>query len=149
MTHSRNSHELIWGAFIGALFLWGGASWYWDLTASLSWVALQWPMFFVLCVASPILEEYVFRGMLYEVKDARCRKVWFFGDYLSISFANATTTVLFVITHMITREPMVGALVLVPSLYLGLLRHRYGSIGVCMLIHALWNIGWFSLFPPA
>ncbi|MDG1115224.1 MAG: JDVT-CTERM system glutamic-type intramembrane protease [Pseudomonadales bacterium] len=149
MTHSRNSHELIWGAFIGALFLWGGASWYWDLTASLSWVALQWPMFFVLCVASPILEEYVFRGMLYEFIDARCRKVWFFGDYLSISFANATTTVLFVITHMITREPMVGALVLVPSLYLGLLRHRYGSIGVCMLIHALWNIGWFSLFPPA
>ena len=149
MTHSRNSHELIWGAFIGALFLWGGASWYWDLTASLSWVALQWPMFFVLCVASPILEEYVFRGMLYEFIDARCRKAWFFGDYLSISFANATTTVLFVITHMITREPMVGALVLVPSLYLGLLRHRYGSIGVCMLIHALWNIGWFSLFPPA
>ena len=149
MTHSRNSHELIWGAFIGALFLWGGASWYWDLTASLSWVALQWPMFFVLCVASPILEEYVFRGMLYEFIDARCRKVWFFDDYLSISFANATTTVLFVITHMITREPMVGALVLVPSLYLGLLRHRYGSIGVCMLIHALWNIGWFSLFPPA
>ena len=149
MTHSRNSHELIWGAFIGALFLWGGASWYWDLTASLSWVALQWPMFFVLCVASPILEEYVFRGMLYEFIDARCRKVWFFGDYLSISFANATTTVFFVITHMITREPMVGALVLVPSLYLGLLRHRYGSIGVCMLIHAFWNIGWFSLFPPA
>ena len=149
MTHARNSHELIWGAFSGALFLWGGASWYWDLTASLSWVALQWPMFFVLCVASPILEEYVFRGMLYEFIDARCRKVWFFGDYLSISFANATTTVLFVITHMITREPMVGALVLVPSLYLGLLRHRYGSIGVCMLIHALWNIGWFSLFPPA
>ena len=149
MTRSRNSHELIWGAFIGALFLWGGASWYWNLTPNFSWVILQWPMFFTLCVASPILEEYVFRGMFYEGIRTRYPKVWSFGDYLSISSANAATTFLFVIAHMITREPLAGALVLVPSLYLGLLRHRYGSIGICMLIHAFWNIGWFSLFPPA
>jgi membrane protease YdiL (CAAX protease family) len=149
MTRSRNSHELIWGALIGALFLWGAASWYWDLKPSVSWVIPQWPMFFALCVASPILEEYVFRGFMYEVIDRRWPKVWPADASISINLAMAITTVLFVMAHMIAREPMVGALVLIPSIYLGLLRHRYGSIGVCMLIHALWNIGWFSLFPPS
>jgi len=50
---------------------------------------------------------------------------------------------------VIAREPMAGALVLLPSIYLGLLRQRYGGAGICMLIHAVWNVGWFSLFPPA
>ena len=148
MTRSRNLHELIWGALIGALFLWGGASWYWALTPSFSWVMLQWPMFFAVCVASPVLEEYVFRGLLYEAVDARWPRVWPAGARLSISFANAMTTCLFVIAHMIARDPIAGALVLLPSIYLGLLRAGYGGIGVCMLVHAAWNIGWFSLFPP-
>jgi len=49
---------------------------------------------------------------------------------------------------VIAREPMAGALVLLPSIYLGLLRQRYGGAGICMLIHAVWNVGWFSVFPP-
>ena len=64
------------------------------------------------------------------------------------ALANALTTCLFVIAHMIAREPMAGALVLLPSIYLGLLRQRYGGAGICMVIHAVWNVGWFSVFPP-
>ena len=148
MTRSRTSHELIWGALIGALFLWGAASWYWDLMPSFSWVTLQWPMFFALCVASPVLEEYVFRGLLYDAVDARWPRVWPSGARLSISSANAMTTCLFVIAHMIARDPIAGAFVLLPSIYLGLLRQRYGGAGICMVIHAVWNVGWFSVFPP-
>ena len=148
MTLSRNSHELIWGALIGALFLWGGASWYWDLTPTFSWVTLQWPMFFAVCVASPVLEEYVFRGLLYDAVDARWPRVWPSGARLSISSANAMTTCLFVIAHIIARNPIAGAFVLLPSIYLGLLRQRYGGAGICMVIHAVWNVGWFSVFPP-
>ena len=148
MTRSRNLHELIWGALIGALFLWGGASWYWDLTPTFSWVTLQWPMFFAVCVASPVLEEYVFRALLYDAVDARWPRVWPSGARLSISSANAMTTCLFVIAHMIARDPIAGAFVLLPSIYLGLLRQRYGGAGICMVIHAVWNVGWFSVFPP-
>jgi membrane protease YdiL (CAAX protease family) len=148
MTRSRTSHELISGALIGALFLWGAASWYWDLTPTFSWVTLQWPMFFAVCVASPVLEEYVFRGLLYDAVDARWPRVWPSGARLSISSANAMTTCLFVIAHMIARDPIAGAFVLLPSIYLGLLRQRYRGAGICMVIHAVWNVGWFSVFPP-
>ena len=148
MTRSRNSHELIWGALIGALFLWGSLSWHLGVAPSVAWILPQWPMFFALCVASPILEEYVFRSLIYDVVDTRWSKVWPIGGYISISFANALTTCLFVTTHVIAREPMAGALVLLPSIYLGLLRQRYGGAGICMVFHAVWNVGWFSVFPP-
>jgi membrane protease YdiL (CAAX protease family) len=148
MTRSRTSHELIWGALIGALFLWGSLFWHLGVIPSVTWIVPQWPMFFALCVASPVLEEYVFRGFLYEAVDARWPVAWPSGAPLSISLANALTTFLFVTTHMIAREPMAGALVLLPSIYLGLLRQRYGGAGICMLIHAVWNVGWFSVFPP-
>ena len=148
MTRSRNSHELIWGALIGALFLWGSLSWHLGVTPSVAWIVPQWPMFFALCVASPVLEEYVFRAFLYEAVDARWPVAWPSGAPLSISLANALTTFLFVTTHMIAREPMAGALVLLPSIYLGLLRQRYGGAGICMVFHAVWNVGWFSVFPP-
>ena len=149
MTRLRTSHDLIWGAFLGALFLWGGLSWYLGATPSVAWILPQWPLFFALCVASPILEEYVFRGLMYEVADKRWPKVWSFGASLRISQANLITTALFVATHAILRDPITGALVLLPSLYLGVLRQRYRGIGVCIAIHAVWNVGWFSLFPPA
>jgi uncharacterized protein len=148
MTRSRTSHELIWGALIGALFLWGSLSWHFGVSPSVTWILPQWPMFFALCVASPVLEEYVFRGVLYEAVDARWPAVGPSGAPLSISPANAITTFLFVTTHMVAREPMAGALVLLPSIYLGLLRQRYGGAGICMVIHAVWNVGWFSVFPP-
>ena len=92
----------------------------------------------------------MFRGLLYDVVDARWPRVWPSGGTLiSISFANALTTCLFVIaTHVIARDPMAGAFVLLPSIYLGLLRQRYGGAGICMVIHAVWNVGWFSVFPP-
>ena len=98
MTRSRNSHELIWGALIGALFLWGSLSWHLGVTPSVAWILPQWPMFFALCVASPILEEYVFRSLIYDVVDTRWSKVWPIGGYISISLANALTTCLFVTT---------------------------------------------------
>ena len=148
MTRSRDLHELVWGAFIGALFLWGGASWYWNLTPNFSWVILQWSMFFTLCVASPILEEYVFRGLVYEAVDVRWPRVWPAGARLSISSANAVTTLFFAIAHVIARDPMVGVLVLLPSLYLGIVRQQSGGIGYCILIHSIWNIGWYSMLPP-
>jgi membrane protease YdiL (CAAX protease family) len=147
MTRSRNLHELIWGAFIGALFLWGSLSWHLDAEPNFAWIVQRWPMFFALCVASPVLEEYVFRGFLYEAVDARWPQAWPAGGRLPISSANAVTTFLFVIAHMIARDPVIAALVLLPSLYLGIVRQQSGGIGYCILIHSIWNIGWYSLFP--
>ena len=105
-------------------------------------------MFFALCVASPVLEEYVFRGLLYDAVDARWPRVWPSGARLSISSCKCPDDLFVCIAHMIAREPMAGALVLLPSIYLGLLRQRYGGAGICMVIHAVWNVGWFSVFPP-
>ena len=148
MTRSRNPHKLILGAFLGALFLLGVLSLHLNVQPSVAWVLHQWPMFFVFCVASPIIEEYVFRGLIYDAVDTRWPRVWPSGARLWISSANVITTFLFVIAHMIARDPIAGALVLLPSIYLGLLRQRYDGIGPCMLVHSAWNIGWFSLFPP-
>lgn len=145
---SRYAHNLILGAIVGVLFLWIIIYLSLGRMPNLSWLKNEWEIFFVLCVISPILEEYVFRGIIYEAIGRRYCGSWPSNKFVSISIANSITTLLFVFAHIIARGPVAGALVIMPSIYLGLVRDRYGSIRICMAIHALWNISWFSLFAP-
>ena len=101
---------------------------------------MDWPLFLTLCIVVPVLEELVFRGLIqgYLRQFDPGQKA-----ILGISAANLLTSLLFVLLHWLTRDGYSALLVFLPSLYLGLVRDRTSSIVMCILIHGLWNLGWY------
>ena len=130
---------------IGALFVAVVGAQLLNIKPNWTSVVAQWPAFVTLCLISPVIEEMVFRGYCqrYLATTAAGRKSW-----LWISAANMLTTGLFVLTHALMRDGMNALLVVLPSLYLGVIMDRIGSLRLCMLVHALWNLIWFVLVYP-
>jgi membrane protease YdiL (CAAX protease family) len=144
----RVSQYLISGALIGALFLWLALALLVGINPDLSWVPNNFGLFFAVCFLSPVLEEYVFRGLVYDYVERRSQWVWPANSVLKISISNLVSSFLFVMLHGILRGSSAALLVIVPSLYLGMLRRETSGLGPCILVHGFWNLGWFSLFPP-
>ncbi|MDC0238732.1 JDVT-CTERM system glutamic-type intramembrane protease [Gammaproteobacteria bacterium] len=90
----------------------------------------------------PVLEEIVFRGL---IQDYIYLKLSTWNIYLGITPANWLTTLLFCVTHLVTRSFIVALLVIVPSLLLGALRDKGFSIKVLAAIHVYWNGGGYLL----
>ena len=126
---------------IGALFVWTAAVSLGIANSSLPVLhSLDWPLFLTLCFVVPVLEELVFRGLIqgYLRQFDPGQKA-----ILGISAANLLTSLLFMLLHWLTRDGYSALLVFLPSLYLGLVRDRTSSIVMCILIHILWNLGWY------
>ena len=91
----------------------------------------------------PLIEEFIFRGLL----------MGFFSRYSFLSRGsfvttnNVLTSVVFAACHsLVTGIVVHGLLVFLPSLWLGLIRERLGSVWVCCVIHSIWNIGLLTTF---
>ena len=136
-----DAHFLI--AVVGAvpfwlLVGWGGAGKVYLPLGMPAWVA------FVLW--QPLLEEWVFRGLL-QGELSRRLGAW---AVAGISPANVVTTVCFVIAHLF-HQPLAWALaVALPSLVLGYLRDRLDSTWPAAMLHSIYNAGfgvaaWFAL----
>ena len=126
---------------IGALFVWTTAVSLGIANSSLPVLhSLDWPLFLTISIIVPVLEELVFRGLIqgYLRQFDPGQKA-----ILGISAANLLTSLLFVLLHWLTRDGYSALLVFLPSLYLGLVRDRTSSIVMCILIHGLWNLGWY------
>jgi len=102
---------------------------------------LGWP-YLHLAVAAPVLEELAFRGAL----------MGWFHDYrwggervLGITRANLAASVLFPALHFLAHPPLWALSVLVPSLLFGHLRDRHGSVLPAVLLHVVYNAGYFAL----
>ena len=104
-----------------------------------------------LVVVAPILEEWTFRGWLFDTLRAHFeRHDWSsMAQFSVISLHNLATSGLFVGLHIVMRDVQTGLLVLLPSLVLGLLRDRGIPLMWLMSIHGLWNFGWFAIYSPA
>ena len=89
-----------------------------------------------------MLEEIVFRGLIQNYLSNKT-KGW--DSFLGITWANWLTTLLFCVTHLVTRSLLVASLVIVPSLLLGALRDRGFSIKALAAIHVYWNGGVYLL----
>ncbi len=101
------------------------------------------PWRFVAVVAIyPLLEEIVFRGWLQPslAKHLQHRAL------PGISAANFVASSLFAAAHLIHQAPPQAFATFFPSLVFGHLRERFGSIVPCVLMHAFYNLGFFSLF---
>ncbi len=100
--------------------------------------ALAWASFVLF---QPVLEELVFRGIL---QGQSLRLTTRHGRALQlgpVTLANVLVTLGFVALHL-RAQPLAWALAVAgPSLVLGHLRERFGSVWPAMLVHTLYNAG--------
>lgn len=114
------------------LALWAGAHMRYP-TSVWAWASLL--------LVQPVLEELVFRGIL---QGQALRLTALHGEPRRlgpVTLANVLVTVGFVALHL-RAQPLAWALAVAgPSLMLGHLRERLGSVWPAMLVHAFYNTG--------
>jgi len=136
---------LMWGAVIGALFFCGAINVGFAAKVNVDFLFDHTARFLVICFLAPVIEEYVFRGMIMDAVGRRWSWRWSANSGVSISLANLIATLLFVGLHYLMRDPLTAVLVTLPSLYLGILREQSGRLSVCIGIHSFWNLCWVLL----
>jgi len=104
------------------------------------------PLLITSVLVAPVLEEWVFRGLLQGWLLERARLA---RSRLGLSGANLLTSMTFVAAHLWSRSAPVTAAVLAPSLVLGACRERYGTIWPGVAVHMVWNAGFVWSFAPA
>jgi membrane protease YdiL (CAAX protease family) len=85
----------------------------------------------------PLLEEWVFRGVL---QGELLKREWGKRRGIGISNANLVTSVVFVLLHFINHPPLWAVAVFVPSLVFGHFRERHESLVTPMLLHSFFNL---------
>ena len=111
---------------------------------------LDWPLvqplsFLLLALVYPVLEEMVFRGLIqgwfYQIQFGK-RRAGF------VSVANLLASILFVLFHLIAHSWLWAISVFVPSIIFGYFRDKYQSVKPAILLHVVYNAGYFYLYPP-
>ncbi len=96
---------------------------------------------FSLVLLMPLLEEWVFRGLLQTqllhvtAVNGQPRR------WGPISWANGLTTLAFVALHLVAQPPAWALAVALPSLVLGHLRERLHSVWAAIGVHVAYNAG--------
>lgn len=94
--------------------------------------------------ASPLVEEYIFRGLVQ--KNIQKKLNYTFFSYISLG--NIITSVIFTACHFIADNNfIVTILIIFPSIYLGILYDKYKSIKQPFFAHSLFNIIVFIDYP--
>lgn len=99
-------------------------------------VEYSWMQLLSLIIWQPFIEEVLFRGI---VQGQIRKQDWGKRAWLGISSANAVTSILFVIIHMINHNPLFALTVLAPSLVFGYFRDYCNSIYPSIIIHSSYN----------
>lgn len=130
-------------AHLAALLVWSVGYFWLDPRVDPAWPIVQFQTLVILGIGYPVVEEWVFRGMLqgYLRGYSRLRAAW-----LGITPANLLVSLVFTALHFIYHPPLAAALVLVPSLVFGYFRDRHGNLIGPVWLHMFYNIGYFWLF---
>ena len=108
----------------------------------LSWQQMaSWP-FLSLALWQPCGEELVFRGLL---QGYVSRQAWGQWSWRELTGANLGVSLLFMLGHLWQHPPLWALAVLPPSLLFGWMRDRYRSVYPAMVLHMLYNAGYFGL----
>ena len=117
----------------GIVVVWVMHGWVKPYPAS---VEYSWIQLLSLIIWQPFIEEVLFRGI---IQGQISKQDWGKRSWLSISSANAITSVFFVIVHMIKSTPAFALTVLVPSLVFGYFRDYCNSVYPSIVIHSSYN----------
>jgi uncharacterized protein len=94
---------------------------------------------FALLLLYPVVEEWLFRGLL---QGELLSRRWGAVRHMGLSRANVVTSAAFALVHLVN-QPWTWALsVFVPSLALGHFRERYGGIRIPVLLHIAFNLAY-------
>ena len=101
----------MWGAVIGALFFCGAVNVGFAAEVNFDFLVDHTARFLVICFLAPVIEEYVFRGMIMDAVGRRWSWRWPANGGASLSLANLIATLLFVGLHYLMRDPLTAVLV--------------------------------------
>jgi len=111
-----------------------------------SWAGDSPMRLLLLVIAYPVLEEIVFRGWLQPSLARRWPCVWpSRPGEIRISVANVVTSALFTAAHLVHQPPLLALATFAPSLVFGHLRERFGRTLPAIVMHAVYNAGFFWL----
>jgi membrane protease YdiL (CAAX protease family) len=130
-------------AFIAAPIFWAALWFYQAPHPEWSWPRIAPAQFLLLVVIYPVLEELVFRGALQGWLRSRS---WGMTEWRHVTVANAITSVVFALTHLIINPVYLSVAVFIPSLIFGYFRDRYDQLHASILLHVFYNAGYIWLF---
>ena len=108
----------------------------------LPWHRISSLAFLLAVVWQPIVEELLFRGCLQGFLSLR---EWGQRSLVGISIANLLTSMVFTGAHIATHPLLWASLMLFPSLLFGALRDRSASVLPPIVLHIIYNAGYFLL----
>lgn len=97
-----------------------------------------------LVLVQPLLEELIFRGV---VQGHLLQTDWGRSRLGIFTSANLLTALLFTGLHALSHTPAWALAVFPPALLFGYFRERSGCIYAPFMLHALYNLGYFLLWP--
>jgi len=107
----------------------------------IDWPGLHWYTVWFLVLATPVIEEWFFRGIMQPIllelsKGRLC--------LLGFTFANLMTSLVFACMHIPGQGLAWATLVIFPSLVFGWFRDRYNHVAPAILLHIAYNLFFFS-----
>lgn len=94
--------------------------------------------------ASPLLEEFVFRGLVQKSINNFLKS----GIFLYISSGSIISSLIFTFIHLILNDfAFIYLLVFFPSLFFGYLYDKYKTLLLPVLFHSFFNINVFIAYP--
>lgn len=98
--------------------------------------------FLSLVLLQSLVEELLFRGFLQgQWHETR----WGRSCWHGLSAANGTTSLLFVLSHLLSHPPGWAMAVFFPSMIFGYFRDRHDSLYPSIFLHIFYNAGYFYL----
>ncbi len=138
--------RLFWLALLAGPVTWATLLAWQPATPFTQGETAQWGRLLLLAGLYPLLEEWLFRGLLQPQlltwRPLRARA-------LGLSGANWLASLLFGAAHLLAHPPLWAAAVIIPSLVFGAFRDRYQSVVPAIILHSFYNLGYFLMFWPA
>jgi membrane protease YdiL (CAAX protease family) len=128
-------------ALLAGVGFWGWLVWYTVPQPISLQQLLSWP-FWSIAVWQPCTEELIFRGFL---QGQLLDRPWGRRTVAGLTCANGLTTIVFVLGHFWQHPPLWAVAVTAPSLVFGYVRDRYGSVYPAIMLHIIYNAGYFGL----
>jgi hypothetical protein len=96
--------------------------------------------FITFALLYPIAEEVLFRGVIQPLLGKKLP-----ANNRTISTANIVTSLLFSAAHLINHSPLWALATFVPSLIYGYTMERYKTLYGPIILHCLYNAGYFAV----
>jgi len=133
---------IYWLLMLAAVPVWLCLVYYFDSVPDFTWFSRHLTSFVILAVILPVMEEIVFRGFVQE----QIARIIGCGRLGVLTYANILTSVAFSIMHLVNHPPVWALMVFIPSLVFGYSKDRFNTLAAPILLHVVYNSGYYLIF---